>query len=128
VDEPHIIKDVIWIGSSRKDLKAFPDEVQRAIGYALYDAQIGQKAHSAKVLTGFSGAGVVEIVDDYQTDTYRAVYTVRFSEWVYVLHAFQKKSKKGNATPKGEMQLIKKRLKDAEEDYKTRKLRLGRDR
>lgn len=78
------------------------------------------------MLSGFDGAGVLEIVDDFQGDTYRAVYTVKFSHLVYVLHAFQKKSKKGSATPKGEMQLIKKRLRDAEEDYEVRKLRLGR--
>lgn len=126
MDEPHLIKDVLWIGSSRKDLKAFPDEVQDAIGYALYKAQKGLKAPEAKVLSGFDGAGVLEIVDDFQGDTYRAVYTVKFSHLVYVLHAFQKKSKKGSATPNREMQLIKKRLRDAEEDYEVRKLRLGR--
>ena len=123
MDEPHIIKDVLWIGSSRKDLKAFPDYVQDVIGYALYKAQKGLKPPEAKVLAGFGDAGVLEIVGDYQTDTYRAVYTVRFSDLVYVLHAFQKKSKKGHATPKGQMQLIKKRLRDAEEDYKARRLR-----
>ena len=101
---------------------------QQVMGYALYQAQRALKAPSAKVLTGFGSAGVLEIVDDYQTDTYRAVYTVKFSDSVYVLHAFQKKSRKGNATPKAEIELVKKRLKVAEEDHKTRQLGRGRDR
>ncbi len=88
------------------------------MGYALYQAQLGIKAPSAKPLRGFGGAGVLEIVEDHQSDTYRAVYTVAFSEMVYVLHAFQKKSKKGVATPKPDLELVKKRLKAAEEDYK----------
>lgn len=125
VDEPHIIKDLFWIGSLRKDLKAFPDEVQDVVGYALYAAQRGQKASEAKVLTGFGGAGVLEIVDDHGTDTYRAVYTVKFSDLVYVLHVFQKKFKKGNATPKADMKLVKHRLKAAEEDYANRQSRTG---
>ena len=90
------------------------------MGYALYQAQLGLKAPSAKALRGFGGASVLEIVEDHQTDTYRAVYTVKFAELVYVLHAFQKKSKKGIATPKPELDLIKKRLRAAEEDYKMR--------
>ena len=126
MDEPHLINDVIWIGSSRKDLKPFPDEVRRVIGYALYRAQEGKKAPEAKVLTGFGGAGVLEIVDDYQTDTYRAVYTVKFSDLVYVLHVFQKKSRKGKATPKRDIELIKHRLKLAEEHYAARQSRTGR--
>lgn len=120
VDEPHLIKDLLWIGSSRKDLKAFPDEVQDVIGYALYLAQKGEKAPEAKVLTGFGGAGVLEIVDYYRTDTYRAAYTVKFSDSVYVLHVFQKKSRKGKATPRADIELIRQRLKAAEEDYATR--------
>jgi phage-related protein len=98
------------------------------MGYALYQAQVGRKAPSAKPLRGFGGAGVLEIVEDHQTDTYRAVYTVKFSELVYVLHAFQKKSKKGIATPKPDIDLIKRRLRVAEEDYKTRQAGRGRDR
>lgn len=97
------------------------------MGYALYQAQVGRKAPSAKPLAGFRGAGVLEIVEDHQTDTYRAVYTVKFSEWVYVLHAFQKKSKKGIATPKPDIDLIKRRLKVAEEDYKMRQAERGRN-
>jgi phage-related protein len=96
------------------------------MGYALYQAQLGLKAPLAKPLRGFGGAGVLEIVEDHQTDTYRAVYTVKFSE--LVLHAFQKKSKKGIATPKPDMDLIKRRLRVAEEDYKMRQAGRGRDR
>jgi phage-related protein len=109
------------MGSSRKDLRTFPDEVQDEIGYALYAAQRGQKAPKAKVLSGFGGAGVLEIVDDYRSDTYRAVYTVKFSDLVYVLHVFQKKSKKGLATPKAEIELVRHRLKAAEKDYAKRR-------
>ena len=89
------------------------------MGYALYQAQIGLKAPTSKPLRGFGGAGVLEIVEDYQTDTYRAVYTLKFGDLVYVLHAFQKKSKKGRATTKRDIDLIKKRLKAAEEHYKS---------
>jgi phage-related protein len=94
----------------------------------LYQAQIGRRAPSAKPLRGLGGAGVLEIVEDHQTDTYRAVYTVKFSDLIYVLHAFQKKSKKGIATPKPDIDLIKKRLRVAEEDYKMRQTGRGRDR
>lgn len=90
------------------------------MGYALYQAQKGFKAPTTKPLRGFGGAGVLEIVEDYQTDTYRAVYTVKFADSVYVLHAFQKKSKKGRATPKSDIDLVKKRLKTAEQHYKSR--------
>ena len=98
-------------------MKEFPDEVQDAMGYALDLAQQGKKHLAAKPLTGFGGAGVLEIVDDYDGDTYRVVYTVKFAGAIYVLHAFQKKSKKGIATPKQEIELIKKRLKRAQEHY-----------
>ena len=114
------IKRLIWIGSSRKDLSSFPDEVKDVMGYALYQAQLGLKAVSAKPLRGFGGAGILEIVEDHQTDAYRAVYAVKFSEFIYVLHAFQKKSKKGIATPKPDMDLVRRRLSIAEEDYKLR--------
>ena len=115
--QPAKIKSLVWVGSSRTDLKAFPAEVKDVLGYALYQAQIGQKAISAKPLRGFGGAGVLEIVEDHQGDTYRAVYTVTISQFVYVLHAFQKKSKKGIATPKSDLDLIRKRLSAAEKDY-----------
>ena len=120
MNEPHAFKIVAWIGSSRSDLRSFPDDVQDAIGYALYEAQLGRKASCAKPLGGFGGASVMEIVDDHEGDTYRAVYTVRFTDFIYVLHVFQKKSKKGISTPKTDIDLIKKRLKIAEEDYKKR--------
>jgi phage-related protein len=116
-DEP---KRLVWVGSSRRDLKAFPEEVKDAIGYALFEAQVGRKSQSAKPLAGFGGAGVLEIIEDFHRNTYRAVYTVKFSELIYVLHAFQKKSKKGIATPKVEIDLLKRRLKLAEDDYEPR--------
>ena len=93
------LKPVRWIGSSRDDLCRFPAEARRNIGYALHFAQMGDKHSSAKPLQGFGGAGVLEIVEDHDGDTYRAVYTVRFAEVVYVLHTFQKKSKRGVKTP-----------------------------
>ena len=126
MNEPPKVKSLIWVGSSRSDLKRFPAEVKDVIGYALYQAQLGLKALSAKPLHGFGGAGILEIVEDHQTDTYRAVYTVKFSELVYVLHAFQKKSKKGGATPKSDIELIKRRLNAAQEDYKARSAERGR--
>lgn len=89
------------------------------MGYALYQGQKGFKAPSTKPLRGFGGAGVLEIVEDYHTNTYRAVYTLKFADSVYVLHAFQKKSKKGRATPKPDIDLIKRRLKAAEQHYKS---------
>ena len=95
----------------------FPDDVQDVMGYALHLAQCGDKADNAKPLTGFKGASVLEITDNYKSDTYRAVYTVKFQEVVYVLHAFQKKSKKGITTPKSHIQLIEQRLKKAKEHH-----------
>lgn len=110
-------KPLFWIGRSRDDLQACPDEVQDVIGYALHWAQRGGKSPTAKPLQGFGGAGVLEIVDDYNSDTYRAVYTVRFAGAVYVLHVFQKKSRKGVVTPKQDIDLVKTRLKRAEAHY-----------
>ncbi len=112
-----VVKPVAWIGSSYKDFRSFPDPVQDAMGYALYWAQIGDLHESAKPLKGFGGASVVEIVEDYSTDTYRAIYTVRFTGIVYVLHAFQKKAKTGRKTPEQEIDLVRRRLRIAEEDY-----------
>ena len=114
------IKPVDWIGSSYKDFRAFPDDVQDHVGYALHLAQVGDKHDDAKPLKGFGGAGVLEILSDHVGDTYRAVYTVKFATVIYVLHAFQKKSKTGSKTPTTDMQLIERRLKAAEADYKTR--------
>ncbi len=117
VSAPPSLKPVVWIGSTKADLRAFPEEVKDSIGFALYVAQQGGKYPSAKPLRGFSGAGVLEIIEDFQGDTYRAVYTVRLAGRVYVLHAFQKKSKAGIQTPKAEINLIKSRLKRAEEEH-----------
>ena len=110
-------KPVRWVGSSKEDLSDFPAEVRQRIGGALWEAQIGRKALYAKPLRGFGGAGVLEIVDDFDGNTFRAVYTLRFAKAVYVLHAFQKKSKHGIATTKTELDLIARRLKRAREDY-----------
>ncbi len=111
------LKPVEWIGSSLEDLKDFPEEVQQNVGYALYVAQCGDKHLSAKPLKGFKGAGMVEVVEDFDGDTYRAVYTTKLAGVVYVLHSFQKKSKQGIATPKQDMDLIETRLKRAKEHY-----------
>ena len=116
-DEPPL-KPVIWVGSSRKDLREFPEPVQDHVGYALYVARRGGKHRDTKTLSGFGGAGVVEVVKDYRGDTFRAAYTVRYAGTLYVLHAFQKKSKKGIATPQRDLDLIRSRLKRAEEHYK----------
>lgn len=104
-----------FLGSSRKDLIAFPEEARQDVGHALYLAQKGERAPNAKSLKGFGGGGVVEIVEDHDGDTYRCVYTVRLLHAVYVLHAFKKKSKRGSETPKHDMDLIRSRLKEAEE-------------
>lgn len=114
-------KPVEWIGSSLKDLRAFPDEVREVVGFALYLAQVGAKHVGAKALKGFGGAGVLEVVEDFDGDTFRAVYTVRFEGMVYVLHVFQKKSKKGIKTPKSEIDLVRQRLKVAEDLHRKRK-------
>jgi phage-related protein len=112
-----LIEPVRWVGSSREDLREFPKEVRGRVGGALWDAQLGGKAPFAKPLRGFGDAGVLEIVDDFDGDSFRAVYTVRFARAVYVLHAFQKKSKRGIATPKPVLRVIEQRLKRAKEDY-----------
>jgi phage-related protein len=110
------IKPVVWIGRSRTDLASFQED---AIGYALYIAQRGGKHADAKPLRGFGSAGILEIIEDHAGDTYRAVYTVRLAGRVYVLHVFQKKSKAGTKTPKPEIELIRSRLKRAEEEHAT---------
>ena len=106
-----IEKPLKWLGSSHKDLVALPDDVRRLFGFALSLAQMGDKHGAAKVLKGFGGAGVLEVVEDDVGGTYRAVYTVQFAEVVFVLHCFQKKSKRGIATPKQDMDIIHARLK-----------------
>lgn len=113
------LKAIEWIGSSLSDLRKFPEEVQKSMGFALYLAQLGQKHQDAKPLKEFKGSGVLEVVDDFDGDTYQAVYTVRFEGMVYVLHAFQKKSKQGIATPKQDIDLIEARLKRAREQYQS---------
>jgi len=120
-DEPPLLKPVVWVGSSRKDLREFPDPVQDHMGYAIYVAQQGGKHRDAKVLTGFGGAGVLEVVKDFRGDTFRAVYTLKLAGAVYVLHAFQKKSKTGRETPRRDMELIEQRLSEAEKIAKGRK-------
>lgn len=117
---PPELKPLRFLASAHDDLRSFPDEVQKDVGYALYIAQLGGKAPEAKPLKGFGGAGVLEIMEDHDGDTYRAVYTVKFRGVVYVLHAFQKKAKKGIETPKHELSLIRTRLALAERDYRTR--------
>ena len=107
-------KTVVWMGNSKKDLLALPADVRRFFGHALDFAQRGARHDAAKVLKGFGGAGVLEIVEDDQGGTYRAVYTVKFKEAVFVLHVFQKKSKRGIATPKPDMDIIREHLKIAE--------------
>ena len=115
-----LIKPCLFVGPSRRELKSFPDEVRGSVGHALHQAQCGDDPDSAKSLKGFGGRSVLEIVADFDGNTFRAVYTVRFSDAIYVLHAFQKKAKRGIATPKQTIELIKSRLRDAESDYRAR--------
>lgn len=110
-------KPLFWVGSSLDDLREFPEDVRRVMGFALRRAQDGGKHISAKPMKGFGGAGVLEIVEEDDGSAYRAIYTVKFAGAVYVLHAFQKKSTKGIATPKQEIDLIGERLRRAEEHY-----------
>ena len=114
------LKPVFWIGSSRRDLRGMPPQVRSNVGQALYAAQQGMTDPAAKPLKGFGGARVMEIVERYRTDAYRAVYTAHFETAIYVLHVFQKKSKTGIATPKQDIDLIKRRFAEAERDYKGR--------
>lgn len=114
---PDQLKPLFWIASAKKDLQAMPADVQDAFGFALYLAQTGRRYEHVKPLKGF-GSGVLEVVEDSRGGTYRAVYTVRFEDAVYVLHCFQKKSTQGVATPKTHLDLIKDRLKAAEADAK----------
>lgn len=110
-------KPLHWIGSALKEVKSFPAEVQRTVGFALGAAQFGGKHPSAKPWKG-EGAGVLEVVKHFDGDTFRAIYTVRFARAVYVLHAFQKKSPQGVKTRQSDIDLVSKRLKMAERDYK----------
>ena len=112
--EPITIRTVRWVGDSRERLQEFPAQVRKDIGHALYLVQTGQTPPSAKPMRGME-SGVFEIVDDYDTDTYRAVYTVKVGSSLYILHAFMKKSKRGIRTPKRELDLIRRRLRRARE-------------
>lgn len=117
MSKPMPRKPVKWVGSAKRDLDAMPEDVKDVFGHAIDLAQAGGKHQDAKVLTGFGSAGVLEVVEDDRSDTYRAVYTVKFVGWVYVLHCFQKKSKTGIKTPKEDMELIHTRLKAAKLDF-----------
>jgi phage-related protein len=121
--EPETEKPLIWVGSSKKDLMALPVQVRKFFGHALHFAQNGERHDAAKVLKGFGGAGVLEVVEDDTGGTYRAVYTVRFQDAVFVLHCFQKKSKSGIATAQKDVEMIRLRLKAAES--KAREMRDG---
>jgi phage-related protein len=112
---------VKWVGDSRKKIQRFPESVKDKIGHALWVGQEGGKHRSAKPLKGFKSAGVLEVVEDFDGDTFRAVYTVRFKSAVYVLHCFQKKSKRGAGTPKTDIDLIIERLHAAERDERERR-------
>lgn len=110
-------KPLKWVGSSKKDLDKMPEDVKDLFGFAIDLAQAGQKHSDAKPLKGFKSAGVLEVVENDEGGTYRAVYTVKLTDWVYVLHCFQKKSMKGIETPKADIELIRARLKQAEADH-----------
>ena len=111
--DARLLRRVRWVGSSREDLRAFPKHVRQKIGFALYLAQKGERHEATKLLKGLGVSGVLEVVEDHDRATYRAVYTVRFAEAIYVLHVFQKKSKRGVATPKRDINLIRQRLREA---------------
>lgn len=113
------IRPLLWVASSRKDYAEFPPSVQEVFGFELFLAQTGQHPSSAKILKGIAG-GIIELVEDFDGDTYRAVYTARFATAVYVLHCFKKKSKSGIKTARTEIDLIRKRFRDAETDYAAR--------
>ncbi|MCZ4289217.1 type II toxin-antitoxin system RelE/ParE family toxin [Hoeflea alexandrii] len=116
---PRPERPLFWIATSRKDYAEFPPRIQEEFGFQLFLAQTGQHPPSAKALKGL-GSGVVELIGDYDGDTFRSVYTVRFETAVYVLHSFKKKSKRGIRSPKAELDLIKRRLQVAQADYKLR--------
>lgn len=113
-------KALVWIASSRRGMRAMPRDVRRSFGVALYAVQTGQTPPIAKVLKGFGGAGVLELIEDDAGGTYRAVYTVRYATAVYVLHVFQKKSKRGKATPQRDIDLVEERLKRAREIHEAK--------
>ncbi len=114
------IKPLFWVASSWEDLNGFPNEVRRTMGYALYLAQLGKKHPDAKPLKGFGGAGVLEVVEAYEGGAFRAVYAVRLAGAVYVLHAFQKKSRRGIETSAADIGKVRSRLKEAREHHDRR--------
>jgi len=120
MEEPPL-KPVIWVGSALKDLRAFPAEVKDKMGFALYVARARRQGGKCQTAHRAGSAGVLEIVEDFRSDTYRAVYTVKFERVIYVLHAFQKKSKRGSKTPQRDLDLIKQRLQQAEKLHRQRK-------
>ena len=121
-------REVVWVGSSKRDFMGFPEEVRADMGYGLYRAQQGREHASAKALKGFGGRTVLELVEDHASGTYRAVYTVRFETGVYVLHAFQKKSKRGDETPQLDKEMIERRLREAETIHRGRQTAKGKQR
>ena len=118
-------KPLKWVGSAKRDLDEMPEDVKDVFGHAIDLAQAGGKHQDAKVLTGFGSAGVLEVVEDHQGNTFRAVYTVKFAGWVYVLHCFQKKSKSGIVTPKQDVDLINTRLDAAKRDFQAWQVQQG---
>ena len=119
-----VSRDIIWVASSLEDLRRFPEPVRKVMGFALFQAQCGGKHLQARPLKGFGGAGVLEVVEDFDGNAFRAVYTVRFADVVYVLHAFQKRSKRGIETPRREMEVVRSRLRlvrDADRSRASRK-------
>ena len=118
-------KPLKWVGSAKRDLDGMPEDVQDVFGHAIDLAQAGGKHPDAKALSGFGSAAVLEVVEDFRSDTFRAVYTVKFAGWVYVLHCFQKKSKSGIKTPKEDLDLIKARLKAAVQDFEAWQAKQG---
>lgn len=115
------MKEAIFVGSSLRDLRKFPEGARSEAGQAIYLAQKGDRAINAVPLKGFGSAKVLEIVIPEDGDAFRAVYTVKFDTAVYVLHAFQKKSRKGIKTPLHDLDVVRSRLKDAEEIDRARK-------
>jgi phage-related protein len=116
-------RPLFWVGSSLRNLRRFPSAVREVFGYGLYLAQMGAKHRNAKPLKGFGGAGVLELLEDLAGSAYRVVYTIRFADAVYVLHAFQKKTKRGIETPRKDIDLIARRLKEAAGHDKERRRR-----
>ena len=115
------MKELYWIGSSKEDLIKLPNDVKNTFGYGLYLAQLGEKYYNSKVLKGFGSADIVELIDKDTSGTYRAIYTTKIKNAIYVLHVFQKKSKQGIATPKKDIDLVETRLKHVLEINKLKK-------